>query len=115
MAHKHVSEKSGRARRASIKEELAKPRMTRSARIAERNLDASRIAEDSSVTMPGTVDKIISFRRRDQSERAQIAVEGADRGYRELRIANTLIDENGDYVKLKKGGHVEVTVSAKHN
>jgi len=115
MAHKHASEESGRARRASVKKELAKPRMARSARIAERNLDASRIAEDSSVTMPGTVDKIISFRRRDQSERAQIAVEGADRGYRELRIENTLIDENGDDVKLKKGGHVEVTVSAKHD
>jgi hypothetical protein len=114
MAHKHASEESGRARRAGVSKELAKPRMARSARIAEQNLDASRIAEDSSVTMPGTVDKIISFRRPDQSERAQIAVEGADRGYRELRIENTLIDENGDDVKLKKGGHVEITVSAKH-
>ena len=115
MAHKRTSEESGRARRAGVRKELAKPRMARSARIAERNLDASRIAEDSSVTMAGTVDKIISFRRPDRSERAQIAVEGADPGYRELRIENTLIDENGDDVKLKKGGRVEVTVSVKHD
>jgi len=34
----------------------------------------------------------------------------AERGYPNLRIENALIDEHGDDVKLKKGGHVEVTV-----
>jgi hypothetical protein len=113
MARKQASEESGKAIRASARKELAKPRMARSARIAERNQDASRIAEDPSVTMPGTVDNIILFRRPDEPERAQIAVEGPDPAHRGLRIENTLIDENGDDVKLKKGGHVEVTVSAK--
>jgi len=30
----------------------------------------------------------------------------------DLRIENALIDEHGDDVKLKKGAHVEVTVTA---
>jgi hypothetical protein len=64
--------------------------------------------------MPGTVDKIIPSPRPSQPERAQVAVDGADRQYRDLRIENTLTDENGDDVKLKKGGHVEVTVTAKN-
>jgi len=92
---------------------MAKPRMARSARIAERNLDASRIAEDPSATMPGTVNKIVPSPRPGQPEKAQIAVDGADRLYRVLRIDNTLADENGDDVKLKKGAHVEITVAAK--
>jgi len=88
--------------------------MARSARIAALNLDTSRISEEPSVTMPGTVDKIIPSPRPSQPERAQVAVDGADRQYRDLRIENTLTDENGDDVKLKKGGHVEVTVTAKN-
>jgi hypothetical protein len=32
--------------------------------------------------------------------------------HRDLRIENTLTDENGDYVRLKKGAHVQVTVTA---
>jgi hypothetical protein len=63
--------------------------------------------------MPGTVDKIIPSARPSQPEKAQIAVEGADHKYRDLRIENTLTDEHGDDVKLKKSGHVEVTVTDK--
>jgi hypothetical protein len=62
--------------------------------------------------MRGTVDKIILSRSRKQPEKAQIAVERGTRRYRNLRIENTLTDENGDEVKLKKGAHVEVTVAA---
>ena len=91
---------------------MAKPRMARSARIAELNLDTTRIPEQPSATMPGTVDKIIPSPRPSQPEKAQIAVDGADHRYRDLRIENTLTDENGDDVKLKKGAHVEVTVTA---
>ena len=83
--------------------------MARSARIAERNLDLARIPEQPSVTMPGTVDKIIPSSRPSQLEEAQIAV---DHRFRDLRIENTLTDENGDDVRLKKDAHVEVTVTA---
>ena len=62
-------------------------------------------------TMPGTVDKIIPSPRPSQPEKAQIAVDEADHQYRNLRIENTLTDEHGDDVRLKKGAHVEVTVT----
>ncbi len=92
---------------------MAKPRMAKSARIAERNVDTTRIPERPSVTMPGTVDKIIPSVLPSQPEKAQIAVEGADRQYRNLRIENTLTDENGDDARLKRGARVEVTVTAR--
>ena len=92
---------------------MAKPRMARSARIAELSLDTSRIAAEPIVTMPGTVEKIIPPSRPNKPEKAQIAVDGTHRPYRKLRIENMLTDENGDDVKLKKGTHVEVTVAGK--
>jgi hypothetical protein len=112
MPQKKSKTKSGRATHASVKKEMAKPRMARSARITELNLDTARTREQPSTTMPGTVDKIIPSPRPSQPEEAQIAVDRADRTHREFRIENTLIDEHGDDVKLKKGAHVEVTVTA---
>lgn len=98
--------------RASVEKEMAQPRMARSARIAERNLDTARVPDQPSTTMPGTVDKIIPS-RSNRPEKAQIAVDRADHRHRDLRIENLLTDENGDEVKLKKGAHVEVTIAAK--
>jgi hypothetical protein len=100
------------ATRASVREEMEKPRLARSARIAELNLDTARIREHPRVTMPGSVYRIIPSPRPSQPEKAQIAVDGADHRYRDLRIENTLTDEHGDDVRLKKGEHVEVTVTA---
>jgi hypothetical protein len=110
--NKHTA-KSGRAIAASVKKEMAKPRMARSARITELNLDTARTQEQPSITMPGTVDKIIASPRPNQPDKAQIAVDRADRPHRDFRIENTLTDEHGDDVKLQKGAHVEVTVTAK--
>jgi hypothetical protein len=98
--------------RASVRKEMEKPRMAKSARMAELNLDTARIREHPSVTMPGAVDKIIPSPRPSQPEKAQIAVDGAGHRYQDLRIENTLTDEHGDDVRLKKGEHVEVTVTA---
>ena len=97
---------------ASVKKEMAKPRMARSARLEKLNLDTARIPEQPTVTMPGTVAKIIPSPRPSQPEKAQIAVDGADHRYRNLRIENTLADEHGDDVRLEKGASVEVTVTA---
>jgi hypothetical protein len=113
MPQKKNKTKSGHAIHASVKREMAKPRMARSARIAGLNLDTMRTKEQPSTTMPGTVDKIIRSLRPSQPEEAQIAVDKADRQHRNFRIENTLTDEHGDDVKLKKGAHVEVTVTAK--
>ena len=97
---------------ANLRKEMDKPRRARSARIAELNLDARRSSERPSVTMRGTVAKIIASSGLGQPDKAQIAVDGADHGYRNLRIENTLTDEHGDDAKLKTGDHVEVAVTA---
>jgi hypothetical protein len=111
MSHKKAKKKSNNSIRASVKKEMAKPRMARSARISELNLDTARIPEQPTTTVPGTVHKIIPASSSRQPEKAQIALDGADQRYRDLRIENILTDENGDDVRLKKGGHVQVTVT----
>jgi hypothetical protein len=117
MTHKKHRKESDAATHASVKKELAKPRMARSARIAELNLDITRIPEQPSTSMSGTVDKITPSPRPSQPENARIAVDGSDHRSQDLRIENTLTKEHGDEVKLKKGAHVEVAVTAKdvHN
>ena len=114
MMHKN-KEHSHNTTLASVTQEMAKPRMARSAKIAELSLDTARIPEQPSVTLRGTVDKIIRSPSPSKTEKAQVAVEGADRRYRDLRIENELTDEHGNEVKLKKGAHVEVTVTAEPN
>jgi hypothetical protein len=69
--------------------------------------------EKASVTLPGKVEKIIPAAPRVQEpEKAQISVEGADHLYREIRVENSLRDENGKKVRLKEGSEVEVTIEA---
>jgi hypothetical protein len=114
MLNKKRKKDLQRATHASVKKEMAKPPMSRSARIANLDLDPTRTPEQPSATMPGTVEKIIPSSRLGQEEKAQIAVDGAKRPYRDLRIENTLVNEHGNDVKLKKGAHVEVTVAAKN-
>jgi hypothetical protein len=114
MPHKKSKTQSDDATRASVTKEMAKPRMARSAKIAELNLDTARIPEQPSTTMPGTVDKIILSSGPRQSEKVQIAIDEADQRYRVLRIENALTDEHGNDVKLRKGAHVDVTVTAKN-
>ena len=70
------------------------------------------MSEKPSVTLPGTVEKIIKSPHRGIAEKAEIAVEGADHLYREIRIENKLTDEDGNEVKLKEGATVDVTVEA---
>src|ERR1700726_960554 len=86
---------SRNATRVSVKKEMAKPRMARSARITELNLDTARIPEQPTITMPATVDKIIPSPRPSQPERAQIAVDAAAPRHRDhFIIENTLTDEH---------------------
>ena len=58
----------------------------------------------------GTVQKII--KSPYEPEKAEIAVEGADPLYQEIRIENVLEDEHGRKAKLKQGEKVDVTVEA---
>ena len=68
--------------------------------------------EKPSITLPGTVDKIIPPTSTKESEKAQISIEGAEDLYKEIRIENSLTTESGSEVRLKKGAEVEVTVEA---
>jgi hypothetical protein len=112
MVHKKPKKESPRAIRDSVWKEMVKPRMARSASVAMLDMNISRKREQPSASMSGTVDKIIS-QRPDQPEKAQIGINDADKGRRDLRIKNTLTNEHGNDVKLKKGARVEVTVTAR--
>jgi hypothetical protein len=70
------------------------------------------MTEKPNITLPGTVEKIIQPSHPDEPEKAQIAIEGADALYGEIRIENSLTDKNGHEVRLKKGAEVDVTVEA---
>ncbi len=63
-------------------------------------------------TKPGIAQKIIKSPLTQEPEKAEIAVEGADDLYREIRIENTLENEKGEKVKLKPDAHVVITVEA---
>jgi hypothetical protein len=66
-----------------------------------------------STKLPGTVEKVIKpHPGSHEPEKAQIAVEGADHLYRELRVPNKLTDEEGNKVKLVEGAEVEVKIEA---
>jgi hypothetical protein len=56
------------------------------------------MTEKPSVTLPGTVENIIKPSEPSQPEKAQIAIEGADDLYKEIRIKNSLTTENGNEV-----------------
>jgi hypothetical protein len=93
------------ATRASVKKEMAKPRVAKSA----------RILDPPSVRMPGTVEKIIAAVGDHRPEKAQIVIEGAEDLYREIWIDNTLQTKDGDSVSLKAGSKVEVTIEVKNH
>jgi hypothetical protein len=66
----------------------------------------------ATVTLHGTVQKVIKSPFPNEPEKAQIGVEGADHLYSEIRIENTFHDEDGKNVALKPGAAVEVKVEA---
>ena len=68
--------------------------------------------EKPSKTLPGKVERIIAPIVPGEPEKAEIAVDGADNLYGELRIENTMTNSEGDTVSLKPGADVEVTIQA---
>jgi len=112
---KKQKKESGYVIPTSLRAEMALPRMSKSAKTAELKLDPARIRHGPRTSMPGTVNKLIPSARPNQREKAQIAIDGADHEDRDFRIENSLADEHGDEVKLKKGAHVEVTVKSEES
>jgi hypothetical protein len=70
------------------------------------------VTKKPSTKKPATVQKIIPSPHPEIPEKAEIAIDGADELYREVRIDNTLTDEEGHEVGLKQGAKVDVTVEA---
>lgn len=61
----------------------------------------------------GRVEKVIQpHPHSGEPEKAQISVEGADHLYREIRVPNQLVDDDGKKVKLKPGAEVDVKIEA---
>ncbi|MHB8412862.1 MAG: hypothetical protein ACYDDI_13080 [Candidatus Acidiferrales bacterium] len=74
--------------------------------------EEERGEDKPAVTLPGTVEKIIPPIDPRKPETAQIAVDGAEELYQEIRVENTLHDKAGNPVSLKEGAQVEVTIEA---
>ncbi|HEX3322814.1 MAG TPA: hypothetical protein VHR84_19055 [Terriglobales bacterium] len=70
------------------------------------------MAEKASVTLPGKVEKVIEPQSLGEPEKVQISIEDADALYREIRVENSLTDEDGNEVRLKEGADVDVKVEA---
>lgn len=67
----------------------------------------------ATATLPGKVEKVIHpHPNSGEPEKAQIAVEGADHLYREIRVPNALMDGDGHKVKLKQGAEVDIKIEA---
>jgi hypothetical protein len=80
--------------------------------MSDKPKEENSSTEKATVTLPGTVEKIIPPVVPSEPEKAQIAVHGAEELYREIRVENTLQDEAGNPVSLKKDAEVEVTIAA---
>jgi len=62
--------------------------------------------------LTGTVEKIIKPAVPGEPEKVEISVHEAEDLYREIRIENALVTEDGEKVKLKEGADVDVIVEA---
>jgi hypothetical protein len=110
---RNKTKKKPKETRDAIIKGIARPRLSKSARIAVLNLDSARIVEPPTTLVAGIVTKIVPSPSHNKPDKAQVSMDLPDRQYRELRIENTLTDEHGDDFRLKKGAHVDVTVTAK--
>ena len=97
---------------SKLRETLCRKSNRRLEPLTKETLTDNADSGKPSVTLPGTVEKIIPPPHPSQPENAQIGVEGADDLYREIRVENTLKDEHGKPVALKPGSKVEVTIEA---
>jgi hypothetical protein len=53
------------------------------------------VTEKPNVTLPGKVEKIIEPADPREPEKAEISIEGGDSLYQEIRIENSLTDQDG--------------------
>lgn len=94
-----------------IKKEMAQPRISKSAKIAQLKLKTIQINRQPNTAMSGTVSKVILSLGPDHPEKVEISMDAVEPLCRDLRIENKLTDAHGADVKLKKGAHVQVIIS----
>lgn len=70
------------------------------------------MSDKAKITKSGTVEKVVRSVDPRQPDKAQINIHDAEPLYQEIRIENTLTDENGNEVQLKNGAEVEVHIEA---
>jgi hypothetical protein len=81
----------------------------------KKGIPVSKNKSKAATRFPGRVEKVIhSHPQSGEPEKAQISVEGADHLYKEIRVPNQLVDDDGKKVKLKPGAEVEVKIEAEH-
>jgi len=78
-----------------------------------KSKEEDQSTQKAAACLPGTVEMIIPPLVPTEPYKTEIAIEGADDLYREIRVDNTLQDAAGNPVSLKKGAEVEVTIEAK--
>lgn len=62
--------------------------------------------------LKGTVEKIIKPAHPTLPEKAQIEIPDGDHLYREIRIDNEVVDDQGEKAKLKEGAEVDIIIEA---
>jgi hypothetical protein len=62
--------------------------------------------------MRGTVERVLKSYDPSEPEKAQISIPEADDLYREIRVENVVVDDNGKKASLKQGAEVDVIVEA---
>lgn len=62
--------------------------------------------------LKGTVQKIIKPAHQTLPEKVQIEIAEGDDLYREIRIDNEVVSDQGEKAKLKEGAEVEIIVEA---
>lgn len=65
------------------------------------------------ISLPGTVEKIITPTIPGDAEKVEISIQSGDDPDQRIRIANTLIDAQGDALALKKGAVVNFIIRPK--
>jgi hypothetical protein len=65
--------------------------------------------DDAASNLPGTVEKIIKP-IQGEAEKVQIAIESGNDANQKIRIANILVDTQGETVSLKRDATVQIVV-----
>jgi hypothetical protein len=81
-------------------------------RILSILIDRRQMPDIAKITMPGPVQNVLESVDPSKPEKAEILVHEAEPLYGEIRVPNTLHDDQGNKLKLKKGADVEVHIEA---